>query len=665
MSIVEYYLNKQKDINWYNKYTSSADGSSGKIFDHTSTNFRTLDAYISGTDKLEKLNKHRTSEIIDVDNSGQDKYKQHRPAYIRMGFLSTDSLDYCHITETGNVLCKYLVENDLLPNEKWVMVFLLTLKRTRKTGNSDFYIFKTSLRIYMALSPYGYQIEDFFRGLLSIIKCSSLEEMVKEDLFWLVSFYNDPGFVSAYFSSSNEEVREFHDYAVNEVSNDNSKDCIISKFHSTRFTIRSYIDEIKQILCSAILLALQDTGIYNFLMLYSKIFPQCRYENLVRFYEAHKVVFDNVYKDTMNQINIMTGVTDMGIENRLHDVEVALDLVEPDEADMNDDLEVLGDEDEDEFLSDSLPPRGPRADISVPMNIILYGPPGTGKTYSTKEYALSIIENGKLPQNNGDMVGGASVQNRYNSYVDKGRIVFTAFHQSYDYEDFIQGLRPVAGANDNMSFEKTDGLFKQIADTALHDKGRDDENGNRVDNNYVIIIDEINRGNISKIFGELITLIDEPKRWGEPEQLKLKLPSGDFFAVPNNLFIIGTMNSSDKSISLLDAALRRRFYFVEVTPDYNLVKNETYKKVLMRLNDKLKEKFNGGTDSLIGHSYFMNDSVELVKILNNSVIPLLYEYCYDNTKKVNEIVGYAIQDTDLEIVDSSVGRISVSKAVNN
>ena len=143
-----------------------------------------------------------------------------------------------------------------------------------------------------------------------------------------------------------------------------------------------------------------------------------------------------------------------------------------------------------------------------------------------------------------------------------------------------------------------------------------------LENNYVIVIDEINRGNISKIFGELITLIEEDKRWGELNQMSATLPMGDSFAVPNNLYIIGTMNSADKSISLIDAALRRRFEFVEKAPDANVIDNETLKEVLIKLNKYLRKE-QKSTDLLIGQSYFIGKTlVELEPVMNRSVIPL-------------------------------------------
>ncbi len=197
----------------------------------------------------------------------------------------------------------------------------------------------------------------------------------------------------------------------------------------------------------------------------------------------------------------------------------------------------------------SLPVRQKRTNKIHPINSILYGAPGTGKTYSTVEYALGMIDGVAADLSEKSESQRLAEMERYNKLIDAGQIVFTTFHQNYGYEDFIQGLRPDTKVG-GISFKDIDGVFKSIADVAISD----------AENNYVIIIDEINRANISKVFGELITLIEEDKRWGEVNQTCVTLPSGELFAVPNNLYILGTMNSSDKSISLIDAALRRRFF---------------------------------------------------------------------------------------------------------
>jgi 5-methylcytosine-specific restriction endonuclease McrBC GTP-binding regulatory subunit McrB len=205
-----------------------------------------------------------------------------------------------------------------------------------------------------------------------------------------------------------------------------------------------------------------------------------------------------------------------------------------------------------------------------------------------------------------------------------------------------------------MSFKTVDGVFKNIADTALNDTK---------DKNYVIIIDEINRANISKVFGELITLIEEDKRWGELNETSATLQSGEPFAVPNNLYIVGTMNSADKSISLIDAALRRRFDFIEQKPDSRLVTDDVLKAMLENINLSLVEELDS-TDLLVGHSYFMNKTGnDLCSILNNNIIPLLYEYFYDNRKKVANLLNDAIKKAGakIEIVDEKVGRLRVKE----
>lgn len=289
-----------------------------------------------------------------------------------------------------------------------------------------------------------------------------------------------------------------------------------------------------------------------------------------------------------------------------------------------------------------------------PLNSIIYGAPGTGKTYSTAEYAQAIISNVTLDEFRSIHPDRKEVMKSYNNLIKNGQIVFTTFHQSYGYEEFIQGLRPDT-TSDTMNFITVDGIFKRIADKAITD----------TQNNYVIIIDEINRANISKVFGELITLIEEDKRWGEINQTSATLQSGDIFAVPNNLYILGTMNSADKSISLIDTALRRRFDFVEQKPDSSLITDPEMKNILERLNRLLADQL-GNSDLLIGHSYFMNKSIsDLPKVLNNNIIPLLYEYFYDNKKKVMGVLNNAIQQTDYVIEDDKIGRIFVERQMNN
>ena len=300
--------------------------------------------------------------------------------------------------------------------------------------------------------------------------------------------------------------------------------------------------------------------------------------------------------------------------------------------------------------------REPRTSYVHPLNFIIYGAPGTGKTYSTAEYALAIIDNVKIEDFKANHPNRDENIKRYKEYVKTGQIVFTTFHQNYGYEEFIQGLRPDKDS-ETMAFKYVDGVFKTVADNALSDK----EN-----RNYVIIIDEINRANISKVFGELITLIEDDKRWGEQNEISVTLQSGDSFAVPNNLYIVGTMNSADKSISLIDAALRRRFSFIEQKPVPELVPEGILRKLFNSVNEQLADDLQS-TDLLIGHSYFMRKSEnDLCDVLNNSIIPLLYEYMYDNRKKVAKILQKAIDASGakIDIVDNKIARLCVKEKVD-
>jgi len=215
---------------------------------------------------------------------------------------------------------------------------------------------------------------------------------------------------------------------------------------------------------------------------------------------------------------------------------------------------------------------------------------------------------------------------------------FITFHQNYGYEEFVEGIKAIpAGEKGNedgqeMIYKVSDGIFKELSRKAQ----------NNPNYNYAIIIDEINRGNISKIFGELITLIEPSKRIGADDEIKLRLPySNDEFGVPQNLFIIGTMNTADRSIALMDTALRRRFEFIEMMPDMELldfyVDEVHIKSLLSKINERVEYLYD--RDHTIGHAYFLSLHVEsslddLNSIFKNKIIPLLQEYFYDDWEKI-------------------------------
>lgn len=273
-------------------------------------------------------------------------------------------------------------------------------------------------------------------------------------------------------------------------------------------------------------------------------------------------------------------------------------------------------------------------DIKFPLNLILYGPPGTGKTFHTINYALAMIEGKSIEDIDSEEREELLV--RFNELKQKGQIEFITFHQSYSYEDFIQGIRPDVNNTGGLSFELKDGLFKKIADRALTNYQDNEEH-----NNYVIIIDEINRANISRVFGELITLIEKDKRYDGSNALWVTLPSGPSdksFTVSPNLYILGTVNTADKSIALLDLALRRRFEFIKMYPVPDLVIPK-YKGLFEELNKEIVNR--KGPDFQIGHSYFMADEdkyFNLKDTMNRKIIPLLYEYFMNDGETVNKIL---------------------------
>ncbi|AAT42613.1 5-methylcytosine-specific restriction enzyme B [Picrophilus oshimae DSM 9789] len=281
-------------------------------------------------------------------------------------------------------------------------------------------------------------------------------------------------------------------------------------------------------------------------------------------------------------------------------------------------------------------------------NIILHGPVGTGKTRMARLIASGIIS-GKIRsfQDLDREIKGDYEMDLEDSNTYDDKIRFVTFHQSYSYEDFIGGLS-VDSQDGQIRYFAKPGIFMDFCEKASND----------INNNYVMIIDEINRGDISRIFGELITLIDEDKRSDDSSggfSIKLPIFQKDF-SVPKNLYIIGTMNDTDRSIALLDLALRRRFVFLKIEPDINVVKkwtgiyddkypgfSETVSKFFMTLNEMiLKTK---GSDFLIGHGFFKDltlkadDPYRILRyIFVYKIIPLLQEIYYGSNDILYEIV---------------------------
>lgn len=372
--------------------------------------------------------------------------------------------------------------------------------------------------------------------------------------------------------------------------------------------------------------------------------------------------------------------------------------------------------------------------LTYPLNQILYGPPGTGKTYSVVRKALEIIEG-----------NGSNNISKFKRYIASGQIKFITFHQSYGYEEFVEGIKAET-KNDNISYRIEDGAFKRICKRANGDKillkevkeelAEDDfkklyENyidklplfsnntygkiletptdkqpfylyknnqssilikpqnsndpktiscdklikdifhndsygmpsyepviiqdilsqeyesykTNHINKNYILIIDEINRGNISKIFGELITLIEPSKRLGADDEIMVELPySKEKFGVPSNLYIIGTINTADRSIALMDTALRRRFEFVEMMPEYDtlnktIIEGINVGEMLKTINERIEYLYD--RDHTIGHAYFINvsDIKTLANVFKNKILPLLQEYFYDDWEKIRLVLG--------------------------
>jgi MoxR-like ATPase len=368
------------------------------------------------------------------------------------------------------------------------------------------------------------------------------------------------------------------------------------------------------------------------------------------------------------------------------------------------------------------------------LNVIYFGPPGTGKTYTTIAKAISIV-NPSFDLNQ----ERKEIKAEYDRLIEEGLIVFTTFHQSMSYEDFIEGIKPETIENEvvynikngifknicqaaltpnqldfNTAYEKLkreltivdqielytpkgkafsislnsndnltlhtgpskekqgtltkeniqkqingetkfigwEGYFKGVVDYLVKTYNYNYQSSN-ISQNFVLIIDEINRGNVSAIFGELITLIEDDKRLGKTEGLEVMLPySKEKFGVPPNLFIIGTMNTADRSVEALDTALRRRFSFEEMPPNYELEGLE-YKifghsalDVLKTINKRIEKLLD--KDHSIGHSYFLNkDEDKIILSFYKNIIPLLQEYFFGDYGKIGLVLGIGfVQQND-------------------
>ena len=275
--------------------------------------------------------------------------------------------------------------------------------------------------------------------------------------------------------------------------------------------------------------------------------------------------------------------------------------------------------------------------------IILYGPPGTGKTYWAELAASELAARSRYGMTFAQLTKDQKLSIIGGDNVNQRNVRICCFHPAYGYEDFLEGYRPEE-VNGAMVFKLRDGVFKNICEDAKLNNNL----------NFYLIIDEINRGDIPRIFGELLTVLEKNKR---TKSIILPL-SGKSFQVPENLFIIGTMNTADRSIALLDTALRRRFGFIELMPDSKVLENSVIEGIplgpwLDALNQRICEYIGRDARNLqIGHSYLfdgdhpVSDFTKFSKVICEDIIPLLQEYCYEDYSILENILGKGFVDVN-------------------
>ncbi|EOZ7854021.1 McrB family protein [Campylobacter jejuni] len=468
--------------------------------------------------------------------------------------------------------------------------------------------------------------------------------------------------------------------------------------------------------------------------------------------QFNKKTYD--YKNLNNDIDL---IIDKIIENMQWFAKLPLNEIQ----DRND----LSKSNNKEIRNDGSEMSNKKENKNLSLNQILYGPPGTGKTYHTIDKALEILGENLESRDRDEKKA------KFDEYVKDGQIVFITFHQSYGYEEFVEGIKPMINNEANsqeIQYEIKDGIFKDICNRALENyensnlnteelrekiklrekvekflnrlletnepisktkggnffinsfnnntieiysedverfdgifklslstfitllksniefnsavemfkkvfdrdyadrthtyyfnlvnkfkeyekqavlKTEDNKISSNSLNSYIIIIDEINRGNVSKIFGELITLIEASKRIGEKEELKVTLPySGKEFGVPKNVYIIGTMNTADRSITSLDTALRRRFEFIEMMPDVSKLSMDcegiNLQELLKAINTRIEYLLD--REKTIGHAFFVSveNLEDLKKVFQNKIIPLLQEYFYNDYALINAVLNH-------------------------